>query len=632
MKIFSSLLFLFCFTSSGYTQKQSNIIPDSLANNTNEVILYDNTNFIVNDLHNSSLKRTYKVLVKNKFAKDKTEIQLWYDNFREIEYAIVTISDENEELVESYKLKDFNDYSEKSFSLASDSRSKYLDITHKKYPYFLEVSYRIVYKTSYIMPSWYPQSSAKQSVVSATLSVQCPADLPLRFKSLNIEPDSTSQNENIHNYHWSIKNLAAYNYEPFSSYVDRSPIVFLAPTKFQLDGHTGDMSSWKSFGSWNWELNKLRNTLTYEDLRPIFNLVDGASSKVDSIRRVYKYVQKNTHYVSIQLGIGGMQPFETGFVHKNKFGDCKALSYYTQCLLSGIGIKSYYTLVYGGSNPQILFPDFPDDYFNHIILTVPLEKDTVWLECTSQTNPFGNLGTFTGNRKALMITEDGGKLINTKSYSLTDNTQQTTAVINLDKDGNADLNIIRSFKGMEIENDNFERVYLMTKEEQANWLVDNHHWGQMNINNYTIKGPNDSSIPEASFELDSEIKGIGKKSGDRIFFNPFLLTQFQITKLPKIARLNPIHINYPFTQIDTIRVNYPQGIYIEKDIKSKALDTEFGTYSHRSYSGENGMKIYVRKFEFYNGTYSADSYDSFRDFVKSVQKYDNEKLVYINRT
>ena len=58
-------------------------------------------------------------------------------------------------------------------------------------------------------------------------------------------------------------------------------------------------------------------------------------------------------------------------------------------------------------------PDFPYNSFNHEILCVPFKTDTAWLDCTDNYQPFGTLDISTENRNALLITEDGGKLVNT---------------------------------------------------------------------------------------------------------------------------------------------------------------------------------------------------------------------------
>jgi len=58
----------------------------------------------------------------------------------------------------------------------------------------------------------------------------------------------------------------------------------------------------------------------------VTELTKNAKSREEKARLLYEYVQNKTRYISIQLGIGGFQPFEARVVDETGYGDCKALS------------------------------------------------------------------------------------------------------------------------------------------------------------------------------------------------------------------------------------------------------------------------------------------------------------------
>jgi transglutaminase-like putative cysteine protease len=139
------------------------------------------------------------------------------------------------------------------------------------------------------------------------------------------------------------------------------------------------MMSWKDFGKFVYSLKVGRDQLPDNIKQTVHQLADGLTDPKQKISRLYEYMQKNTRYVGIQLGIGGWQPFDAKYVATNGYGDCKALVNYMYSLLKEAGINSYYTLVRAGKYANYITTEFPSQQFNHVILCVPLQKDTVRL-------------------------------------------------------------------------------------------------------------------------------------------------------------------------------------------------------------------------------------------------------------
>ena len=150
---------------------------------------------------------------------------------------------------------------------------------------------------------------------------------------------------------------------------------------------------------------------------------------------IYKFVQEKTRYISVQVDIGGWQPITANKVDEVSYGDCKGLTNYTKALLDVVGVKSHHVILYASNNRNV-DKNFTVLQGNHMILNIPNEGDDIWLECTSQTIPFGFLGDFTDDRDVLVITPEGGIIKRTPAYINDNNLQILKADINLLPNGN----------------------------------------------------------------------------------------------------------------------------------------------------------------------------------------------------
>ncbi|MGK7390998.1 MAG: DUF3857 domain-containing protein [Candidatus Cyclobacteriaceae bacterium M2_1C_046] len=630
------VLFICCLcTLIGFkvaAQSVTFTLPDSLNDKPNTIVLNDITVFTIEDIEKSTLYREYDLIIRNKYSDSRTEILLHYDKFTSINFINVEQYDVRGKVKEKYKSKDFNDFSATGSSVADDSRGKYLKITSNTYPYRLKISYETTSKGSLFYPTWMPHKDGDEYIKESSFNIINKTGIPFRYKNINISEPEIKKNSGEEIYIWTVKDLLPVEFEKYNYNIeDYFTLVQTGPTQFSMDGYKGDMSSWEMFGKWINQLNDGKDNLSPEQLKEVISLIDPADSDLQKTRKVYEYLQNKTRYVSIQLGIGGWQPFDASFVHDRSYGDCKALSFYTKTLLKAVGVDSYYTLIRAGTYKPEINDDFPVASFNHAILTVPMEKDTIWLECTSQTNPFGYMGYFTSDRKALLIDETGGKVIRTKAYTEAENLQLTKAEVILDKTGSAKASVNRLYTGLETENDNFNSMLLKTKEEQDKWFIDELAWGNFSVDSYDLREFVTDVVPAGGFTTEINIKSMAVNSANRLFVKPAHFTDISFFDVKKSGRIEDVIIKYPYTQIDTVFYRFPDAYHIEKSLEDVEMKTDFGTYNRKIEVNPDGF-YYIRKFIIRKGKYAPEQYSSFREFILDVQKYDRQKIVLVGST
>ncbi len=358
-------------------------------------------------------------------------------------------------------------------------------------------------------------------------------------------------------------------------------------------------------------------------------LTRGLTTTEQKAKAIYEYVQSKTRYVGIQLGIGGWQPFPASVVEETGYGDCKALSNYTVALLKEAGIKGYYTIIHAGEQATSIENNFPSNQFNHIVVSIPNGKDTLWLECTSQTNPFGYQGKFTEDRWALMITEEGGKLVRTINYTPEQNLQSRTAEVTLDASGNAKANIKTTAKGIQYEENGLDETF-SSSDKQKKWIEQNTQIPNFNINSFLVVEKRDK-VPSAVINLNLTLSRYASVSGKRLFVTPNLMNR--ISRVPERMSERKMDVvrKLNYLDLDTIKFSVPENLYPEFLPEPVKINSRFGEYE-ASFQFDAGKVTYIRRMKAWKGRFPKDTYNELVDFYKNVSKADNIKLVFLNKT
>jgi len=495
------------------------------------------------------------------------------------------------------------------------------------YPYTVEYNFEVEHNGLLGYPVWQPIDAYRISVEKSSFRISYPDSMKIRYREFHLPKSCrTEKHENgLYSIEWKLDSLKAWRSEPYSPELElEAPHVITAPTKFIYEGYAGTMNTWKEYGQWISKLNEGRDQLPPQRQSEIMELVKEIKDTAQIVRKLYEYMQGRTRYVGIQLGIGGFQPFTAETTDRLGYGDCKALSNYMKALLKVVGIPSIYTVAGASSNQGITMTDFPTNaQSNHIVLCVPLLKDSIWLECTSQTNPCGYMSPFTAGRKALNITAGEGHIVNTPLLTANQSSQLCNADVQVNSDGSIQAAVKTIYSGYQY--DNVSHNLTKSKKEQEKALCENLSITGLVISdfNYEVKK---ERIPQAVETVTFSTPVFGTKTGSRLFIPLNIFNQ--ITEIPARVenRRMPVYRSYAFIDKDSVIFRLPKGFIPESIPKGKTLSTEFGEYSS-TIMLKNDQVFFVRKLKMNRGTWPKERYTALVDFYSSIVNADKAKLV-----
>lgn len=629
LKVVPIIVATFFAQQVGFCQK-TEPIADSLKRGADAVFRTNNISIEVQSPSRYTIKRLIEITVLNERGRHHTDFVVSYTSDSPVRQMRAELFDSGGKRIKRFSGKDINDVSPySSTNLYDDLRQKQIEVYYGTYPYTVVFEYTQEVRAFINYPNWYPQVGYRVGVENAIYIISFNEDNPLRYRVFNLsDPDVSKKPNGYITYIWEISGLKPIEYESCSpNFFEITPSIFIVPECFSYKGTTGCYNTWETYGSWVSGLLANRSDVSKKLVDQVTNLVKDIDDEREKVKAIYKFMQNQTRYVSIQLGLGGFQPFPASTVEATGYGDCKALSNYTKTLLSIANIKSHYCEI-GVHNRKIWFEDFPSpDQTNHIILCVPLANDTIWLECTSQRMPFGYLPHSHQNQKVVLINEEDGtgKIVSTPNYPSDYNIQERKIELQIDPSGNVNGRMFTKTQGGEIDN--------LTPEL---WLPDGEREKIIN-RKYPISGfklnsfkysLEESDTTRAFEEITMSISRYASRTGNRMFVkvNPFGGLSSIPTK--NNNRKNDLVINTNRTHIDTLVFTIPEGYRVEALPREVDVITKFGSIKV-TYSLENNKFNYHRVFTLTQQRLPPSEFNGFVDFLIEANRADSQSFVLV---
>lgn len=632
MKSNSLVVTFFLLTSVLWSQKIDNSLflsNENLKENANSIVMEQNIEITINSNKSYTIKKRKVIRVLNELGIKNIDAMEYYDNSNRIKSIDATMYNVFGKTIKTFRQKDFKDQSvADGFSVLTDNRMVFLDFTPTEYPFTIVYDSEVVNDNTAFIPTWNPIDDIYEGVLKSTITVNYVDGIGFKYKEQNFEGYSIVKKEEKNKISYVLENATAIKYEELSPSFDRMvPKVNFGLERFSLEGVEGAATSWNDFGKWVYS-NLLYDTeeINQETIEKIKTLIGNETDPFKKAKIIYKYVQDKTRYVSIQLGIGGWKPMLAKDVDRLGYGDCKALTNYTRSLLKAFEVPTYYTIIYAGNGKNSIQEDFVSMQGNHVILALPNQDKFTFLECTSQTAPFGFEGDFTDDRYALIVKPNGGEIVKTTSYVDKDNCQKTNSSYTVFDDGSINCSLEVKSTGIAYDN-----AYLIEKE--APEKIKEHYkevlWNLQNLAIDKYSFVNDKNKIEFTEKIECKATNYANVNNNTMIFPLNAFNQYSKVPQRYRTRNNPFEIDRGFFDEDEIQITLPENYVIDAKPNTIEINDKFGNYKSEITVVSPTKLIYKRSFLLKKGFYDKTEYENYRKFIEQIAKADNSKIALI---
>jgi hypothetical protein len=496
--------------------------------------------------------------------------------------------------------------------LVSDVKDKLLHIPAADPGNIVGYEYEQEVQPFVLQDVWHFQQA--NPVREARYTLQLPAGWEYQATWMNYPEAKPAQSGN--QSQWAVGDVKGVKHEanmpPLQGVAGQMIVSFFPPGG---SAQNQGFQNWKQMGIWYQSLTSGRRDASPELKQKVTSLTSSANTSLAKMKAIGEFVQRDIRYVAIELGIGGWQPHSAAQVFTHHYGDCKDKATLMGAMLHEIGIDSYYVIInsergsvtpetpahMGGFDHAIIASKLPDDATSGSVvatMTHPKLGKILFFDPTDELTPFGQLNGALQANYGLLVTPDGGELIELPALSPAMNGIQRTAKLSLSATGTVSGEVQETRVGdrawsqrwaqrtVKKEEDRIKPIETLLSYSLAAFKITKASIGNLQttdlpfIYNYSIIAQNYAK--PAGTLLLVRPRFIGNKSSDLLE-----------TKEP---RKYPVEFDGPSRDTDTFEISLPAGYEVDDLPPPVNADYSFASYHSKTEVSGNTLK-YTRTFE-----------------------------------
>src|ERR1700687_951197 len=466
-------------------------------------------------------------------------------------------------------------------------------------------------------------------------SLQLPSGWEYKASWINYSEVKPTQSGN-NQWDWVVRDVKKIRKQaqmpPIYGVAGHMIVSFFPPGGASANG----FASWQEMGNWYLKLTNGRRDASPQISQQVATLTATTPTPLEKMKALAQFVQHDIRYVAIELGIGGFQPHAASDVFVHHYGDCKDKATLLSSMLSQVGVESFYVMI--NSERGSVTPQVPANVgaFNHAILAIKLPPNVtdpslvatiqhprlgplLYFDPTNELTPFGEIGGYLQANYGLLVTPEGGELVELPEQPSAMNSIQRTGKLTLDPLGTLKGDVSETRLGDRASSERW-RLHNVTKSSDQIKPIEDLLAGSLSLFSIThasIENLNHTDQP-FGFHYSFEAHNYAKNAGGLLLVRPRVLGVKSSALLEtKESRKFPIEFDGPSRDTDTFEIAIPAG-YVVDDIPP-AVDADYSFASYHAKTEVNGNLIhYSRTLEVKELTVPVSHAEDLKKFYRII--------------
>ncbi len=476
---------------------------------------------------------------------------------------------------------------------------------------------------------------AQIPAVEQHYSLSLPSQWEYRAVWLNhseVQPTGPSGNQ----WQWTVRDVPGIRWEaempPMTGVAGQMIVSYFPPGGAGQKG----FSNWQQMGLWYVNLVQGRRDLSPDLKQAVLNLTSSSPTLLKKMQAVANFMQHDIRYVAIELGIGGWQPHPAPEVYTHRYGDCKDKATLMSAMLHEVGVDSYYVIINTHRGAVTASTAAHADGFNHAILAIKLPNGLddpsliavrndpkygrlLFFDPTNSLTPFGQISGYLQANYGLLVTADGGELVELPEQPPAMNGIQRTAKLTLDPAGTLQGEVHELRVGDRARSERRAMLSTTNSRDQikpieallANSLPTFH------ILKASMTNLEHSDLP-FGFNYSFEAPHYTRTAGDLLLVRPRVLgTKAEGFLETKEPRKFPVEFPGPALDTDSFEITLPAGYVVDELPEPVNADYSFGSY-HSKTEVTGPVIRYTRSFEIKQLSVPASNVEELKKFNRII--------------